>query len=75
MDLNKLRIFHAVAEAGSFSAAGRLLYLSQPSVSAHIKDLEREVGVALFERLRRGARLTTAGDALASYARRIFALE
>lgn len=75
MDLNKLRIFDAVVGAGSFSAAGQALYLSQPSISAHVKDLEREVGVPLFERLRRGVRPTAAGETLAGYARRIFALE
>lgn len=75
MDMNKLRIFHRVVEEGSFSAAGRALYLSQPSVSAHIKDLEREAGLPLFERVGRGVRPTPAGETLADYARRIFALQ
>lgn len=75
MDLGKLRVFDAVVRAGSFSHAGRRLYLSQPSVSAHIKDLEREIGLLLFERVARGVRLTGAGRSLADYAQRIFSLE
>jgi DNA-binding transcriptional LysR family regulator len=75
VDLGKLRIFEAVVRAGSFSGAGRRLYLSQPSISAHIRDLEHDVGLPLFERLARGVRLTTAGQSLAEYARRIFSLE
>lgn len=75
MDLQKLRVFQAVTESGSFSRAGKALYLSQPSVSTHIRDLERELGLVLFDRVGRGVKLNPAGATLAEYARRIFALE
>ena len=50
MDWDKLRIFHAVAEAGSFTRAGELLNLSQSSVSRQIGALEASLKVALFHR-------------------------
>ncbi|MGH7858434.1 MAG: LysR substrate-binding domain-containing protein [Candidatus Binatia bacterium] len=75
MDLDKLRVFHEAAAAGSFTRAGERLHLSQPSVSGHVRDLERVLGVPLFERLGRGVRLTGPGAALYEYAKRIFALE
>jgi DNA-binding transcriptional LysR family regulator len=74
MDLNKLRVFHEVARTGSFTKAAEALYLAQPSVSIHVRDLERALGVPLFERLGRGVRLTEPGRALAGYATRMFAL-
>lgn len=75
MDLAKLRVFHEAAHRGSFTVAAERLLLSQPSVSAHIRDLERSLGVPLFERLGRGVRLTQPGEGLFDYAKRIFALE
>jgi len=79
MELRHLRYFVAVAEAGSFLRAASRLRVAQPALSKQIRDLEREVGVPLFERLPRGARLTQAGEhflpdarnALASAARAV----
>jgi DNA-binding transcriptional LysR family regulator len=65
LDLRRLRIYAAVAEGGSFTAAASALYLSQPAVSQQMAILEREAGVALFERVPRGIRLTPAGELLA----------
>jgi DNA-binding transcriptional LysR family regulator len=65
LDLRRLRIFAAVAEGGSFTAAASALYLSQPAVSQQMAILEREAGVALLERIPRGIRLTQAGELLA----------
>jgi DNA-binding transcriptional LysR family regulator len=65
LDLRRLRIFAAVVEGGSFTAAAAALYLSQPAVSQQMAILEREAGVALLERIPRGIRLTPAGDLLA----------
>jgi DNA-binding transcriptional LysR family regulator len=65
LDIRRLRIFAAVAEAGSFTGAATTLFLSQPAVSQQMAILEREVGVALLERLPRGIRLTPAGELLA----------
>jgi DNA-binding transcriptional LysR family regulator len=62
MELRHLRYFVAVAEAGSFLRAASRLRVAQPALSKQIRDLEREVGVPLFERLPRGARLTPAGE-------------
>lgn len=66
LDWDKLRIFHAVAEAGSFTAAGSRLNSSQSAVSRQIKALEENLDVALFTRHARGLVLTTEGQALYS---------
>lgn len=64
MDWDKLRIFHAVAEAGSFTHAGEALNLSQSAVSRQISTLESGLGVALFHRHARGLILTEQGELL-----------
>lgn len=70
MELRHLRYFIAVAEEGSLlNAAERRLNTSQPSLSRQIRDLETEVGVALFERLPRGVMLTPAGKIFLEHAR------
>ena len=62
LDLNKLHVFNVVAQAGSFSAAADRLYVTQSAVSQHIKELETGLGRQLFQRGRRGVRLTPHGD-------------
>jgi len=69
MELRHLRYFVAVAEAGGFVRAASRLRVAQPALSKQIRDLEREVGVKLFERLPRGARLTQAGEQFLGNAR------
>lgn len=64
MDWDKLRIFHAVAEAGSFTHAGDRLNLTQSSVSRQISALEETLGVPLFYRHARGLQLTEQGETL-----------
>lgn len=64
MDWDKLRIFHSVAEAGSFTHAGKTLNLSQSAVSRHIGALEEDLGVMLFHRHARGLLLTEQGETL-----------
>ena len=64
MELEQLRHFIAAAEAGSFSAAARSLYISHSTVCRSVSALEEELGVRLFERSSRDFRLTKAGDAL-----------
>lgn len=64
MELYQLRTFAAVAEAGHLTRAAERLHVSQPAVSAHVKALEEELGVALFARSAKGMRLTREGEAL-----------
>jgi DNA-binding transcriptional LysR family regulator len=73
MDWDKLRIFHAVAEAGSFTHAGEALNLSQSAVSRQISALEESVSVPLFHRHARGLILTEQGELLYRTAHEVFA--
>jgi DNA-binding transcriptional LysR family regulator len=73
MDWDKLRVFHAVAEAGSFTHAGESLNLSQSAVSRQISALEESLSVPLFHRHARGLILTEQGDLLYRTAREVFA--
>jgi DNA-binding transcriptional LysR family regulator len=66
MDWDKLRIFHAVASAGSFTHAGQSLGLSQSAVSRQISALEDEISTPLFQRHARGLTLTDEGELLFS---------
>lgn len=72
MDWDKLRIFYAVAEAGSFTHAGDSLNLSQSAVSRQISTLEESIGVTLFHRHARGLILTEEGELLQTAAADIF---
>ena len=73
MDWDKLRIFHAVAEAGSFTHAGEELNLSQSAVSRQISALEDSLKVPLFHRHARGLLLTEQGELLYRTAHEVFA--
>ena len=64
MDWDKLRIFHAAAEAGSFTHAGEQLHMSQSAVSRQISALEANLKVTLFHRHARGLVLTEQGELL-----------
>lgn len=64
MDWDKLRIFHAVAQAGSFTHAGETLHLSQSAASRQISSLEQDLGISLFHRHARGLVLTEQGELL-----------
>lgn len=69
--LQQLRYFVEIAAEGSISAAADLLYVSQPTMSAAMKDLERRVGRALFTRSARGVALTEDGAEFLGYARQV----
>jgi len=73
MDWDKLRVFHAVAEAGSFTHAGETLNLSQSAVSRQISALEEALAVPLFHRHARGLILTEQGETLNRTVREVFA--
>ncbi len=73
MDWDKLRVFHAVADAGSFTHAGDTLNLSQSAVSRQISALEEALQVPLFHRHARGLILTEQGESLNQTVREVFA--
>jgi DNA-binding transcriptional LysR family regulator len=73
MDWDKLRIFHIVAESGSFTRAGDTLNLSQSAVSRQIRALEESLRVPLFHRHARGLILTEQGELLHKTTREVFA--
>src|SRR5262245_28583450 len=72
MELRHLRYFVAAAEEASFGRAANRLNVSKPAVGQQIRQLEEELGVRLFERLRR-MRLTTGGKAFLADAQRLLA--
>ena len=71
MDWDKLKIFHAVAEAGNFTKATYILNLSQSAISRQIQSLEQELKTQLFERHARGLSLTENGEYLFKTAREV----
>ena len=73
LDWDKLRVFHAVAEAGSFTHAGETLNLSQSAVSRQIQALEEALAAPLFHRHARGLILTEQGETLNRTVREVFA--
>ena len=74
MDLWQLNVFCKVVEQKSFSKAGNVVHLSQPTVSSHIKDLESHFDCNLIDRLGKEANPTKAGQLLYKYAKKLLAL-
>lgn len=70
MDLAQIRTFVTVAREGNLTRCAQLLHLTQPALSLHLKKLQDELGLALFERTPRGMRLTQAGVQLLPAAER-----
>jgi aminoethylphosphonate catabolism LysR family transcriptional regulator len=75
MRLTQLRSFHAVASAGSFTAAAERLHVSQPTVTTQVGQLEALYKVELFHRTGRRVRPTELGERLLALSRQIFSLE
>ncbi|WP_043311008.1 LysR family transcriptional regulator [Pseudomonas sp. ML96] len=75
MNLHHLKVFLAVARAGSISRGAEALHISQPAVTREIRELESNLGLALFDRHPRGIEPTEGGQRLLQFAERIFALE
>lgn len=75
MNLKQLEAFVKVADAGSFSKAAKILFLTQPTVSAHISSLEKELNARLFVRNTKEVRLSDDGKMLYKYARQMIDLE
>jgi DNA-binding transcriptional LysR family regulator len=74
MNLNHLAVFHAVAQTGSMTRGADRLAISQPAASKQVRELETALGVDLFDRIGRQVQLNRAGQMLADYAQRVFAL-
>src|SRR4029450_3768570 len=72
MDLRQLEIIRAIADTGSFTAAGNKLHVSQSAISRQILLLEDELGEAVFHRVGRRVRITPAGAALLQLSHRVF---
>ena len=75
MDFHQLRVFVEVAKQKNFSRAAESIFLSQPTVSAHIKALENEIGAPLFDRSQRELMLTEGGKILFKFAQEILKLK
>ena len=75
MNLKQLEAFVKVTESGSFSKAAKLLFLTQPTVSAHISSLEKELDSRLFVRNTKEVKLSEEGKQLYQYARQMVELE
>ena len=71
MKLQQLRYIVKVAECGSITEASRRLFVSQPSVTASIRDLENEMGVHIFERTNKGVIVSEEGETFLGYARQV----
>ncbi|MBM3449374.1 MAG: LysR family transcriptional regulator [Armatimonadetes bacterium] len=74
LNVHQLKIFHTVARAGSFSRAAEELRITQPSVSIQVRELERTLGVELFDQIGKRIFLTEAGKILEDYAVRVLGL-
>ena len=71
MTLNQLKYAIIVAESESFNEAAKKLFISQPSLSSAIRELEEEIGVELFRRTNRGISVTPEGEEFLGYARQV----
>ena len=72
MTLTQLRYLMTIAKTGSFNKAAEQLYVSQPSLTSAVKELERELGITLFYRSGRGVTLTGDGTEFLLYAKQLY---
>ncbi len=72
MTLQQLRYVITISETGSFNKASELLYISQPSLTSSVKELEKELGIAIFHRSGKGVTLTNDGVEFVTYARQVY---
>lgn len=71
MTIQQLKYIVSVAENGSITEAAKKQYISQPSLSNSIKDIEKEIGITIFARSRSGIALTKEGTEFIGYARQV----
>lgn len=72
MTLQQIKYALTIADAGSMNRAAELLYISQPTLSGSVKELEREIGIAIFLRTSKGVTATAEGAEFLSYARQVY---
>lgn len=72
MTLQQLRYVITISETGSFNKASELLYISQPSLTSSVKELEKELGIVIFHRSGKGVTLTNDGIEFVTYARQVY---
>src|ERR1022692_1944725 len=72
INFRQLEVFRAVAETNSFTRASHVLFISQSTVSQHVRELEESLAIKLFNRNRRNVSLTLAGETLLEHGRNIF---
>lgn len=68
----RLKVFHTVAHKLSFTKAASELFITQPAVTKHIRELEQQLGIALFKRNGNSISITIGGEILLKYAEKIF---
>ena len=71
MTITQLRYVIAISQANSMNEAARRLFISQPSLSASLKELEEEIGIELFRRTNRGVMVTPEGEEFLGYAKQV----
>lgn len=71
MTLQQLRYIVAIAEAGTLSGAAKALFISQPSLTKTVQELENEMGIKIFERTNKGVLLSHDGEIFLGYARQV----
>ena len=71
MTLTQLKYVLAIAKAGTINAAAKQLFISQPTLSSAVKELEAELGISLFNRTSKGVEPTADGEEFLSYARQV----
>ena len=71
MTLKQLRYIVTVAESGNITEAAAKLYIAQPSLTASIQELEKEFGIRIFTRSKKGMQLTPEGEEFLGYARQV----
>ena len=75
MNLKQLEAFVQIADSGSFSKAAKDLYLTQPTISAHVSTLEKELNTRLFVRNTKEVKLSDSGTVLYDYAKQMIVLQ
>ncbi|MBP5606138.1 MAG: LysR family transcriptional regulator [Ruminiclostridium sp.] len=71
MTIQQIKYVITIYETGQFSKAGEKLYVTQPSLSKAVRDLESELGITIFERMNKGIVVTDAGEEFITYAREV----